>query len=405
MKPRLNGRPGAPVGLVRLCLLLLAVVAALLPRPALGFLLPGPVPTRPRSLPARRRQGVVLQCAAPQGNGAEGDNPQQRLDLELNTPPMPLGGESQYEYVSEYADQQAEMEYLADDELLQKYRDDMQNSNDQWQLNLFLKAQAGTWSGVWSEYTPVPNGGANGETVFRMTNIYKGRQECVGDYDARTVRWWDLTLLHAADGGPLEPVVVAEKEMLPTSFRGTLGAMTADNVFSCSRVWPQDGGGGGEMFDAEVWIRQGEYRTRVTFVYESAAPDAAFEVHKIVVKKERLGKQGPTAEEPELFGSSGRGIYDPSARVPGSWDLSLHGGLSLVFPPTLPRGDKGAVIVDWIAGSMRFQADRLFDLPDGTLASLEVTQIGSDDSLLFTIPETESVGTAPVPVVQPPSET
>jgi len=283
-----------------------------------------------------------------------------------------------------------EMEYLADDELLAKYRADMQNSQDQWQLNLFLKAQTGTWSGVWSEYTPVPNGGANGETVLRMTNIYKGRQECVGDNEARTVSWRDLTLLHAADGGPLEPVVVAEHTMVPPMFRGGVGSMAADNVFSRSSVQAKEGGKEGEeVFEAETWIRQGNYRTRVSFYYESKGPDEAFEAHKVVVKKERWGKQGPTAEEPELFGSSGRGIYDTSARVSGSWELSLHGGLSLAFPPALPRGKKGAVIVDWTAGYMRFQADRIFDLPDGTLASLEVTQIGTEDSMRFKLPEEE----------------
>lgn len=276
---------------------------------------------------------------------------------------------------------------MADDELLAQYRADMQNSQDQWQLNLFLKAQTGTWSGVWSEYTPVPNGGANGETVLRMTNIYKGRQECVGDNEARTVTWRDLTLLHAADGGPLEPVVVAEHTMVPTNFRGGVGAMAADNVFSRSTVQPKTGGGDGEVFEAETWIRQGNYRTRVTFVYESAGPTEAFQAHRVVVKKERLGKQGPTAEEPELFGSSGRGIYDASARVPGSWELSLHGGLTLAFPPALPRGETGAVIVDWTAGHMRFQADRIFDQPDGTLGSLEVTQIGTEDSMRYPLPD------------------
>lgn len=267
----------------------------------------------------------------------------------------------------------------------------MQNSNDQWQLNLFLKAQTGIWSGVWSEYTPEPNSGPNGETVLRMTNIYKGRHECEGDYDARSVWWREVTVLHAADGGPLEPVVVGERRMEPTSFRGELGAMAADNVFSCSHVRFK---GATEVFEAEIWIRQGDYRTRVTFVYKSPDPADAFQASKVLVKKERLGKQGPTAEEPELFGSSGRGIYDPNARVPGSWVLSLHGGLSLAFPPTLPRGQRGAVIVDWTAGTMRFQADRIFDRPDGTLGSLEVTQIGTQDSLTFTIPDDVDAGVA-----------
>jgi len=245
-----------------------------------------------------------------------------------------------------------------------------------------MKAQAGTWSGVWSEYTPVPNGGAAGETVFRMTNIYKGRQECVGDADARVARWRELTLLHAPDGGPLAPAMVSEREMLPANFRSVEGSMAADNVFSCSALSAD-----GTAFDAEIWIREGGYRTRVSFHYAAPATTAALALEKVLVKKERLGKQGPTAEEPELFGANGRGIYDRTSRTPGSWDLMLHGGLSLSFPPELPRDAQGAVIVDWVAGRMRYQADRIFQQPDGTLQSLEVTQIGSADSMLYTIPE------------------
>lgn len=253
-----------------------------------------------------------------------------------------------------------------------------------------MQAHAGTWSGVWSEYTPqaAPATGANGiggetGTVFRMTNIYKGRQECVGDFEARVARWRELTLLHAPDGGPLAPAVVGEREMLPHDFRSAAGSMEAENVFSTSAL--RGDGQGGEVFEAEVWIREGAYRTRVNFLYGAASAAAPLALEKLIVKKERFGKQGPTAEEPELFGAGGRGIYDPTSRTPGSWDLTLHGGLSLSFPPELPRGQKGAVIVDWVAGRMRYQADRIFNAPDGTLYSLEVTSIGSAESMLYTI--------------------
>lgn len=264
----------------------------------------------------------------------------------------------------------------------------MQASNDQYQLEQFMKTHSGIWSGVWSEYTPQASAGASGETVFRMTNIYKGRQECVGDFEARVAQWRELTLLHAPDGGPLAPVVVSERTMLPHDFRSAAGSMEADNVFSTSVLRADEKGG--EVFEAEIWIRAGTYRTRVTFLYAAPSPagtGAPLALDKIIVKKERLGKQGPTAEEPELFGAGGRGIYDPTSRTRGSWDLTLHGGLSLCFPPELPRGAKGSVLVDWVAGRMRYQADRIFNEPDGKLYSLEVTQIGSAESMLYTIPE------------------
>ena len=220
-----------------------------------------------------------------------------------------------------------------------------------------------------------------------MTSIYKGRQECVGDSEARTVRWRDLTLPNAADGGPLEPVVVADYHYVPDSFRGDKGAMTADNVFSMSKVFV-DEESKTDVFDSEIWIRQNNYRTRVQFLYEAAqGADEPYKISKVIVKKERYGKAGPTAEEPELFGASGNGIYDPTSRMANAWDLSLHGGLSLCFPPQIHREGKGSMIVDWTAGDMRFQADRLFDRPDGTLGSLEVTQIATQVSYVYQIPE------------------
>lgn len=279
----------------------------------------------------------------------------------------------------------------------------MQASNDQYQLEQFMKTHSGIWSGVWSEYTPQTSAGASGETVFRMTNIYKGRQECVGDFEARVARWRELTLLHAPDGGPLAPAVVGERTMLPHDFRSAAGSMEADNVFSTSVL--RADGSGGEVFEAEIWIRAGTYRTRVSFLYAAPSPQAgALALDKIIVKKERLGKQGPTAEEPELFGAGGRGIYDPTSRTPGSWALTLHGGLSLCFPPELSRGAKGSVLVDWVAGRMRYQADRIFNEPDGKLYSLEVTQIGSAESMLYTIPELPPEGEAEGGAAAGPSE-
>lgn len=46
-------------------------------------------------------------------------------------------------------------------------------------------------------------------------------------------------------------------------------------------------------------------------------------------------------------------------------------------------GKNGVFSVDWTAGNMRYQADRVFDVLDGSCRSLEVTEIGTEDAQTF----------------------
>ena len=51
--------------------------------------------------------------------------------------------------------------------------------------------------------------------------------------------------------------------------------------------------------------------------------------------------------------------------------------------------------VDWTAGPMRFQADRSFERPDGTLQQLAVTQIGTAGlKVVYTVPIESNLTTA-----------
>lgn len=46
-------------------------------------------------------------------------------------------------------------------------------------------------------------------------------------------------------------------------------------------------------------------------------------------------------------------------------------------------GEDGVFSVDWTAGNMRYQADRVFDVLDGSCRRLEVTEIGTEDAQTF----------------------
>ena len=53
------------------------------------------------------------------------------------------------------------------------------------------------------------------------------------------------------------------------------------------------------------------------------------------------------------------------------------------FPMKVLTGRDGVFSVDWTAGNMRYQADRVFDVLDGSCRRLEVTEIGTDDAQTF----------------------
>jgi len=86
--------------------MLLVVVLLLVPAPVLGFLVRAPVVQTGRSLSTSSSSASVVPVVLPQ---------RQRVAVRQSTvpdgsdgmPPMPMGGESEYEYESEYSDQQA----------------------------------------------------------------------------------------------------------------------------------------------------------------------------------------------------------------------------------------------------------------------------------------------------------
>jgi hypothetical protein len=54
--------------------------------------------------------------------------------------------------------------------------------------------------------------------------------------------------------------------------------------------------------------------------------------------------------------------------------------MTLAFPTSVAAGAAGVISLDWIAGSMRYQIDRKWKVFDGSLSSLELTEIRKDDA-------------------------
>lgn len=60
--------------------------------------------------------------------------------------------------------------------------------------------------------------------------------------------------------------------------------------------------------------------------------------------------------------------------------LYCEGGVTLAFPLRVAADEGGVVSLDWIAGNMRYQIDRKFKVLDGSLSSLELTEIRKEDA-------------------------
>ena len=52
----------------------------------------------------------------------------------------------------------------------------------------------------------------------------------------------------------------------------------------------------------------------------------------------------------------------------------------MVEPTVVAANGPGVISLDWIAGQMRYQVDRKFKVLDGSLASLELTEIQKKDA-------------------------
>ena len=90
------------------------------------------------------------------------------------------------------------------------------------------------------------------------------------------------------------------------------------------------------------------------------------------------------AADADIDGTPGRGLYDPPAGDKTSvLSLYCEGGVTLVFPQKVGEAAGGALSLDWIAGKMRYQIDRKFARLDGSLSSLELTEIQKTDAENF----------------------
>ena len=266
-------------------------------------------------------------------------------------------------------------ESMDDAELLEEYRKQRWDENAKWQLTTFAQAQLGSWAGEIDLYELDGSGG-----VRKRVGPWKPECSC----ETATVADMELELVDTLPSVAAQLAV--STRMGAPAFRPEVGNMAVAGAFSLAT--PADGGW---LF--EVAIREEERRVRCKLLYTAdgdAAPadgDAVPPMSLASMAILREGRGGTafypsdSEEAADIDGSPGRGLYDPP---PGDkldyCSLYIEGGVTLVFPTRVTAGGSGAISLDWIAGTMRYQLDRKFKKLDGSLSSLELTEIQKEDA-------------------------
>ena len=152
----------------------------------------------------------------------------------------------------------------------------------------------------------------------------------------------------------------------------------------------------------DVWLRDADSLLALRVCYSLGGDDEAGDplwqfAHCDVLRLEPKTDGAPAARvvSPRL----GLGVYDVHRRLRdmaasnvlskdgGIHELRLAGALTVAFPRALSRATPGlnangggVVSLDWSPNAMRTQIDRVFDKPDASLDSFEITEILAEDA-------------------------
>lgn len=268
-------------------------------------------------------------------------------------------------------------ETLTDDEMIEEYRKQRWDDNARWQLTTFAEAQMGGFGGTAELYEAV------GDRVKKMTGPWlptsTSEAKIVGAQEVQLTETLPAPVANLA----LDLHIGVER------FRPELGNMAVGGAYTLAV--PSKGADGKEDggWLLEMCLREESRRVRCKLLYrpsEDLESNAAMRISSVAIVRETEGgvefvSSDSEVDVSDLDGSPGRGLYDPP---PGSKlgyiSVYSEGGITLVFPNEVAAGNSGVISLDWIAGRMRYQIDRKFEQLDGSLASLELTEISKADS-------------------------
>ena len=253
-------------------------------------------------------------------------------------------------------------EALEDEELLAKFREQRWEQNARWQLDVFAKAHEGAWTGECVEYDCTTKGGGNPSFA---AGAPAPCTSSVAISSAETVTWAE-TLADAA--------LAINEEFGFDKFRPERGNMAVSNAYTLSA--PAEGGG--VLLELGLRDARAGRRLRCKLAYAPSGDEMRL-ARLAVIREAEAGRRRRRRAR-----RAGRAAVRPAAR--------LARGVLLAVPRArahapLPGGDRlGQArrhLRRLVRVAMRYQLDRKFDALDGSLRSLELTEIAVDDASVY----------------------
>ena len=306
----------------------------------------------------------------------------------------------------------------ADDEILEELRLKKQLANDVWQSTLLRDTQGGKFVGSYEVFVPRRNKDTGDLGLARLDAGSSTCEISAGAFDAtfgvsiNFSETYDTASTAQSPNLAAAAATSAEKLALsmllrptrplfaPDEFRTARGNQCVGAAFSVGQFEQQ-----GALHVAELGIREGLMRIRVRFAYQRvSAPGQsstilsqqevdsgsyALELLGFAVIKEALESATPFEVKPLLLDEPGVALYDPQASGEPYVELRFKPRLTILYPRALmtasPLGGPPTVLtIQWEGrDGMRYQVDRKFVDLLGSIKTLELTEIRTQDAEAF----------------------
>ncbi|KAJ8599149.1 hypothetical protein CTAYLR_008289 [Chrysophaeum taylorii] len=243
-------------------------------------------------------------------------------------------------------------------------------ANDMWQFNHFSQTFEGAFEGTGERFDKTLASEASFAAALDLS-----RRDDVPDVEPETPHgvWAAVLDETRLPAGGLD--FFQTLELRPIDFRGdnvraldddaaVLGGTAANvNAFTTARASPSE-------LVCDVWLRKDAKLVALRVTYAATDDDWIFARADVA----RLSPRG-TPPDP-ILPDLGTGIYDPHPLLNNGkpvHELFLPDKLTCAFPTRIDGA--GVITLDWTIGTQRSQVDRVFERPDASLSSLEITDV------------------------------
>jgi len=235
---------------------------------------------------------------------------------------------------------------LDDSELLEELRQKKWDGNSRWQLSTFAQSHLGEWVGAMKAF--VLN--ADGTDMLQDGDV----TACVtsASVPADGVIAWRESLDREEAA-----LCLGNLTLTPDSFARNVGSMCVGGAYTISRDLASGEGGKGSGLLLELGVAEGARRVRVKLLYgESGGSEGAesgvLSLQRLALLHESEATAGRDAlSAAALSDTVGSGLYDPPQGDRTRYQsVYCEGGVTLVFPRSLPAETAGFVSLDWTGG-------------------------------------------------------